>query len=1217
MRKQKLLSALVLLFMAITSAWAQQSAVITEAEALAADNEAVAVGKLKAALETAKANESAENIAALQAAIDQFKEDNADQEKDETAKVGTEQSRWTGATGVVPNWAGDAVTTYDGRTVAMVENFNGGSGAVTGEIFSQTITGLSTGEYKVAFYANANSTADRDSNVETGMADGASDVAYVFANDVQEFLVAHRATALNTYGNGEYSFEMTLTEADNGTIKLGLGKAKAGTNWHTMQIKQLTWFTTAKEVYAADKVEMQNVINQANAVLDDEDRINGRDIFSAAIATATADMSSNMYNISEFETRIAILKSAINDFIKINKYIISGAYYIIDAETGNLMAAGNNYGTHGIVNNMGLDLTLTPNEETRTVTIDSRVFSSNDNHFLGSNLYMDSSAYGWALEKYGDGYKILNPTTGQYINIDGNNLVMSDTPRKFIFTPKEDFIAARKSALASATQETPMDATFLLQNPNFNRNDRRVEAWTIEANNQNLNGGNGENNCAESFQSTFTLSQTIENAPKGVYRLTAQGFYRQDGSDNENLPYFYINDQKSTFPLKTGSENSMSDASVSFTNGLYAADPIYIELPTDGTLTVGAKLENNTALWCIWDNFELTYYGPEASLADILFAEKIAQVATLRAQANEQKSAHPYAPAGAVEALNNTLAETAEIASSEAAYNEAISALQTAISNFKLAIRYIDFDGEYYINEATNGKLMAAGHNYGTRGIVNNAGLDLTLTPNAETRTVTIDSRVGGNNHFLGSNLYMDSSAYGWALEKYGDGYKILNPTTGQYINIDGNNLVMSDTPRKFIFTPKEDFIAARKSALASATQETPMDATFLLQNPNFNRDDQRVEAWEWNPTSTEENNTLWNNHNFNGGNQTNNCAESYHASFIVQQAISGAPAGIYKLTAQGFYRQDDNVEEDAPVFFIGDQTVKVPVKTGEENSMSAASESFTNGLYTIEPIEFEFDGEGNLVVGVTATAIHQWVIFDNFQLTYYGLPELTLNEEVDNTATLKENNGKKANVTLTRTLRTGSYNTFAVPFNIDAIPTGWTVKELTSSSLDNKGTLSLEFENATSIEAGKPYLVKVTNEVANPTFEGVTISSTTTPTETDAVNFIPTVGKTTLSADENDPENFLFIGEGNKLYNPSSLPQDIKGFRAYFYVKNIGTGSAKVRTFNLDFGDGETTGIIELRSEEAGANGEGFYDLMGRSIQGQPTQKGVYIKNGKKVIVK
>lgn len=71
-----------------------------------------------------------------------------------------------------------------------------------------------------------------------------------------------------------------------------------------------------------------------------------------------------------------------------------------------------------------------------------------------------------------------------------------------------------------------------------------------------------------------------------------------------------------------------------------------------------------------------------------------------------------------------------------------------------------------------------------------------------------------------------------------------------------------------------------------------------------------------------------------------------------------------------------------------------------------------------------------------------------------------------------------------------------------------------------------------------------------------------------------------------------------------------------------IYTGSASVRGFigfDGDENDG-ATGIqtLPLTSPLAGAgNGGAWYTLDGRKLEGQPTQKGVYVNNGRKVVVK
>lgn len=124
-----------------------------------------------------------------------------------------------------------AVKTADGRVSQMMENYQGNVDA-TGVILQQTLEGLKNGNYKVELYANAFYTDGR--GFESDMQDGAMDVAYVFANEVKCPIVGQIATATNK--NGEYALEVKVTD---GTLTLGLGKEKAGTNWHTIQIKSL------------------------------------------------------------------------------------------------------------------------------------------------------------------------------------------------------------------------------------------------------------------------------------------------------------------------------------------------------------------------------------------------------------------------------------------------------------------------------------------------------------------------------------------------------------------------------------------------------------------------------------------------------------------------------------------------------------------------------------------------------------------------------------------------------------------------------------------------------------------------------------------------------------------------------------------------------------------------------------------------------------------
>ena len=311
-----------------------------------------------------------------------------------------------------------------------------------------------------------------------------------------------------------------------------------------------------------------------------------------------------------------------------------GKYYLYNVEAGKYWGAGNDWGTRASLVEHPELLTLHYTEA--GYQIESLVNNGGTAYYFNGDYMDNGSPVSMFIVPFGKYYKVYTPTNvygyDGTLTVLGKN-VEGDGAAWQILT-EEDMNAQ----LINATAKEPIDATWLIRNPNFGRNNRwggslstkndQVKnadlgsAWSFEAGNKDVNGDE-KNYCVESYHSVFALSQTITGAPKGTYTLTAQGFYRQDGSDNENLPVFFVNDKTATFPVKTGTENSMRDASGSFTNGLYTIEPIIFEVGDDGEITLGAKLENNTALWCIWDNFVLTYYGPDATPLEVEAAAAI------------------------------------------------------------------------------------------------------------------------------------------------------------------------------------------------------------------------------------------------------------------------------------------------------------------------------------------------------------------------------------------------------------------------------------------------------------------------------------------------------------------------------------------------------------------------------------------------------------------
>ena len=317
----------------------------------------------------------------------------------------------------------------------------------------------------------------------------------------------------------------------------------------------------------------------------------------------------------------------------------------------------------------------------------------------------------------------------------------------------------------------------------------------------------------------------------------------------------------------------------------------------------------------------------------------------------------------------------------------------------------------------------------------------------------------------------------------------------------------------------------------------------------------------------------------------------------------------------------------------------------GEEFIMSVYidPEDYDNavpGIYTGEFIYDAFWSAGLDIPGLSGSIALTLVIPE---------AEVTLSDNADNSSTIDNNRNKLANVTLDgRTLyRDGNWNTLCLPFhfNIEGSildKTGATLMELDTESnnydhptgFDN-GTLYLNFKSAgTTIEAGKPYIIKWTKpndydlesngdelepngfDISNPVFGGVTINSTAPSAITSADGTVSFVGcYSPFTLDANDRSK-LYLGDDNTLYYPST-DVTINSCRAYFTLNGIMVGdiSTEANAFVLNFGD-ETTSIEHLPltiDHEVGA----WYTIDGRKLSGKPTQKGIYIKDGKKMVVK
>lgn len=226
--------------------------------------------------------------------------------------------------------------------------------------------------------------------------------------------------------------------------------------------------------------------------------------------------------------------------------------------------------------------------------------------------------------------------------------------------------------------------------------------------------------------------------------------------------------------------------------------------------------------------------------------------------------------------------------------------------------------------------------------------------------------------------------------------------------------------------------------------------------------------------------------------------------------------------------------------------------------------------------------------------------------------PHYTLDETVDNVIEAKEN----VYVTLKRTFfHDNAWNTLCLPFDVADASAAFGGAEIREIDLSKCTDNTIQFVPATEIKAGVPYIIKWNENVADAqtfekTFERVTLVAEPKPVKVN--NDITFTGFYKMTA-ANDlgGTSVAAIGAGSKLFTVGE--GKMKGFRAAFVLSS----NAQASKYKVVI-DGTATGIEDLVIDSAKANGR-VYNLngqyVGNSLNG--LQPGLYIQNGKKIVVK
>ena len=365
-----------------------------------------------------------------------------------------------------------------------------------------------------------------------------------------------------------------------------------------------------------------------------------------------------------------------------------GEYYLLNVGTGLFLNTTADWGTHISIDNPGMLITLV---QDGTGSDELPAFRISGNGWSGLNWqeeYWDKNGehksafrpvdgkenvYYWNVFDNFEWHFVYDVTDNecdggtQYWNaLQKRQKAPADYAEDLNTQWKLVTKAQLTAALSDATNSEPVDATFLINNPNFIKNGGQNVRRGWEGVGGVMSADRDPWYVIEYYMCDVNLKQTIEGLPAGKYQVSVHGFYRDGGSDYEAekvgkgeelvdnaflvaytdeankvstaLPH--PTDEAGKLPgigdFRNGVEGAFANwpwqANEFFQTGLYKATTSVIEVGQDGKLTIGVESTFNgvEGSWVVVDNFRLTYLGATAAetvtIGEALYATYVAPV---------------------------------------------------------------------------------------------------------------------------------------------------------------------------------------------------------------------------------------------------------------------------------------------------------------------------------------------------------------------------------------------------------------------------------------------------------------------------------------------------------------------------------------------------------------------------------------------------------------
>ena len=999
--------------------------------------------------------------------------------------------------------------------------------------------------------------------------------------------------------------------------------------------------------------------------------------------------------ISNSATSITVHTCAVTD----------GTYYLKNKATGAYFAAGLSWGTQAITNSIGHYVTVNSVLPAGTYTLNTHIYKSDSKHFLGSELFCDGASYEWTIEGDGEGYYTISDENST-ITAGASGEALSLTSgtgdnTKWTLLTEAEWKAEQVARLDAATANNGVDATFYLPAANFNRCDDDENAkWQGSPAISGLGDITASTNFnAEKFTdpyATFDVYQALTGVKPGVYKLTAQGFYR-NGLDNatdanDNLALLYAN--STTVPLvnirSTGyTDNSHSeegfstdksgyyvpdnqgDASKAFNAGYYQNE-LNAFVNEDGALRIGVKKEAATGAdkdWACFDNFQLTYYGEAivnvataftngASMTagqwyyyDINFADSY----TLT---SETALANIVYTTDGTQMLNaGATFESSTPALTVGRYYIKSSTTQTlTITRANSGTYYWDFTDTSiwetsdftseatYKSDGTSGTLGANGIYFNLSGKVTVSESDgISFNKNAEPESITdkipttnyirvsvpagykaaveyygynstrsVYFNFGGTETQSGAvaytRRYFDNSEGTVPVDLYIYGHALNGDGRAKIYNI---NMIDMSTPTHTWTATAKAIIDGVSTVIDSWTSSSGNYTTTIHEDEYYYVPAKRViihegKYYELNDAVYGEN-LLYKN--WKMGNKNVNYDITYtEASDIVyytelEDAYNSQITNSNKASGGQYVNFMNKVTRSAGTFTIGSYTVEANMLNRSPgnstnfylyptSSASSALASFSGSTEGIQTYDFDLASSTELVFGADGS--------NNSAACDYILIRKTAERA---------------------TLGTNGYGTFASPYPLDLanLPGGLTAYK--ASTISGK---TVTFTAVTEAVQANTGLLLKGDAGESETIVSIPVAASGANISASNQFLVNTAG-TTFDGDDKYyyfglKKNTLTFG----LFDPSTVA--IPANKAYLQVlkSSVNSSVGDSRSLSIVFDD-EATGVGAslMNNEERTMNNE-VYDLQGRrvdgsrlTVNGSRLNPGIYIKNGRKVVVK